>query len=374
MSQNYKVIILGGGISGLGAALAAAERGIPALLLEAGDLASATSNNTLRIIHGGFRYLQKLQLARVVRSLRDQTEAARHFPDSVAPLPCLMPLRRFGLKSKLPVSVAALMYGSAMKLTHSPLPPPQVISQQALTSIAPQLAGLAPHGALSWHDLVMTDPLAIASQLAHEVSQRGIDLQHHTTVLSVTKKAHGYSVATTTGQTFTAQSVVNTLGPWIRSIELPKVAQCPQLQWCLGFNITISRQIHPTHAIAVESPDGRAFFAVPRGSATTIGTWYTPCNALSTNDLGFPPAIAPAELVRFISAWNASWPAQHISEKDIISTDAGVLPMHRDGSSGPQLYGAELITSSDNYCEVVSTKYTTFRSQGRAAIRSVCTR
>jgi glycerol-3-phosphate dehydrogenase len=371
MPHNYKLIILGGGISGLGAAVAAAERDIPTLLLEAADLASATSNNTLRIIHGGFRYLQKLQLARVIRSLRDQTEAARHFPDAVAPLPCLMPLRKFGLKSKIPVSVAALMYGSAMKLTRSPLPSPQVISPQALSKIAPQLAGLATHGALSWHDLVMTDPLAIASQLAHEVSQRGIDLQRHTTVLSVTKTAHGYSVATTTGQTFTAQSVINTLGPWIRSIELPQPAQPAPSQWCLGFNITISRQIHPSHAIAVESPDGRAFFAVPRGSVTTIGTWYTPCNALSTNDLGVSSAIAPAELVRCISAWNASWPAQHISEKDIISTDAGVLPMHRDSSSGPQLYGAELITSSGNYCEVLSTKYTTFRSQGRAAIRLV---
>lgn len=373
MPHNYDVIILGGGISGLGVALAAAERRVPALVLEAGELASATSNNTLRIVHGGFRYLQKLQLPRVIRSLNDQSYVARHFPDAVAPLACLMPLRRFGLKSRLPVTVAALMYGTTMKLAGSPLPTPRVVSQRTLHDIAPQLTPLAPYGALCWHDLVMTNPQAIASQLAHELSQHGIDLQLHTTATSVTRTTHGYTIATGTGQTFTARSVVNTLGPWVRSIDLPSVRQRAQPQWCRGFNITISRQIHPTHAIAVESPDGRLFFAVPRGSSTTIGTWYTPCNSLHVNDLGTPCTVDPAEVTKFITAWNASWPAQHIAPEDIIGTDAGVLPMYREGASGPELYGAELITTRDNYCEVLSTKYTTFRSQGRAVVRSVCT-
>jgi len=368
MPHHYDVIILGAGISGLGVALAAAEHRMPALVLEAQGLAAATSNNTLRIIHGGFRYLQKLQFSRVIRSLNDQSYVATHFPDAVTPLPCLMPLRGFGLKSKLPVTLAALMYGTTTKLARSPLSPPRVLSQSAVNDIAPELAALTTHGALCWHDLVMTNPPAIATQLAKEITAQGATIQLNTKVVRVTRTPQGYTVTTHTGETFTARSIVNTLGPWISSIELPPHTQRAQPKWCLGFNITISRHIHPTHAIAVESPDGRLFFAVPRGDATTIGTWYTPYAAPNLGDLNTTPSIPPTEIKRFITAWNSAWPAQSISEKDIIATDAGILPMHREGRSGPELYGAEIISSENNYCEVLSTKYTTFRSQGRAVM------
>jgi glycerol-3-phosphate dehydrogenase len=368
MPHNYDVIILGGGISGLGVARAAAERRIPALVIEAGEIASATSNNTLRIIHGGFRYLQKLQLPRVIRSLNDQTYAATHFPDAVTPLPCLMPLRQFGLKSKLPVTAAALMYGTTMKLARSPLPTPRVLSTRAVEQLAPQLAPLAPHGALCWYDLVMTDPLAIATQLSQEVTAQNVTILQHTKAVSVTRTPHGYTVTTNTGETLSTRSVVNTLGPWIHSITLPESPLRTHSQWCLGFNLTISRQLHPTHAIAVESPDGRLFFAVPRGATTTIGTWYSPCSAPNLNTLGTPLTIAPENITRFITSWNTAWPAQSISEGDVIATDVGILPMRREGRSGPELFGAELISTNNNYCEVLSTKYTTFRSQGRAVV------
>lgn len=369
MPNHYDVIILGAGISGLGVALATAQqRRVPALVIEAHELAAATSNNTLRIIHGGFRYLQKLQLPRVIRSLHDQSYVATHFRDAVKALPCLMPLRKFGLKSKLPVTVAALMYGTTTKLARSPLPPPRVLSQSTLQDLAPQLAALTTHGALCWHDLVMTDPPAIATQLAKEITAQGVTILPNTKAVSVTRTPDGYTVTTHTGETFTAQSIVNTLGPWMSSIERPPQVLRAQPQWCLGFNTTISRQIHPTHAIAVESPDGRLFFAVPRGVTTTIGTWYTACSAPSTTDLGTPPTIPAEELKRFIAAWNTAWPAQSLSEQDIIATDAGILPMRCEGRSGPELYGAEIISANDSYCEVLSTKYTTFRSQGQAVM------
>ncbi len=379
MQSNYELIILGAGISGLGVALAATERNISTLILEAHTPASATSNNTLRIIHGGFRYLQKLQLARVVRSLNDQSYVAKTFSDAVTPLPCLMPLKPFGLKSRIPVSIAALLYGTTMKLAGSPLPAPRVLSQRALEELAPQLATSAQHGALCWHDLVMTDPKAIARKLTEQVVKNGATIKTFTRATAVTKTDKGYTVTTESGATgapnqfssqeFSASKVVNTLGPWIHSIKLPDhLTQSPN-RWCLGFNITISRQIHPTHAIAIESPDGRLFFAVPRGSETTIGTWYTPCAAPQTTDLAAATTIPEAELLKFMNAWNNAWPEQEISANEISSTDAGILPMLRETPSGPELYGAEVIRNSNDYYEVLSTKYTTFRSQGQRVVR-----
>ncbi len=356
--------------------MAATELNIPTLILEARTPAAVTSNNTLRIIHGGFRYLQKLELMRVLRSLNDQTYVAKTFPNAVTPLPCLMPLKPFGLKSRIPVTFAALLYGATMKLAGSPLPTPRVVSRYDLETLVPSLKGLARHGALCWHDLVMTDPLAIARKITEEVTKNGAAIKTDTRATSITKTAKGYTVANSVGATglsqeFTASKVVNTLGPWIHSIKLPEYLTMRTNQWCLGFNITISRQIHPTHAIAIESPDGRLFFAVPRGSETAIGTWYTPCAAPTISDRSAPISIPNAELLKFINAWNNAWPEQKISANEISSTDAGILPMLREGPSGPELYGAEVISSSAGYYEVLSTKYTTFRSQGRAVVRAV---
>jgi glycerol-3-phosphate dehydrogenase len=374
MQQKHELIILGGGISGLGVAQAAAELGISTLVLEASEIASATSNNTLRIIHGGFRYLQKLQFLRVIQSLRDQTTVATSFPDAVSPLSCLMPLKRFGLKSRLPVSLAALLYGAAMKLNRSPLTVPRVLSHKELNALAPELAIRAPYGALCWHDLIMTDPLALAKKLANQITQKGAVIQSNTVATSVVKDTNGYKVTTSTGEEFIAPCVVNTLGPWVRSLDTKpptKISQPSELKWCLGFNLIISRQIHPTHAIAVESPDGRLFFAVPRGYKTAIGTWYTPCSAPLPRDTGKKPEISSDELEKFITSWNQAWPEQRISKAEITATDCGILPMRRDGPKGPELYGAEIINCEDGYCEVLSTKYTTFRSQGRRVMQRV---
>jgi glycerol-3-phosphate dehydrogenase len=368
MPHKYELAIIGGGISGLGVALAAAERNLSTLVLEATSPASATSNNTLRIIHGGFRYLQKLQLARVIQSLNDQTYVATTFPDATTPLPCLMPLKPFGMKSKLPVTSAALLYGTAMRVLGSPLSTPQIVSHSALCDIAPQLAPRAPHGALCWHDVVMTDPLLLASQLTEQITQRGVTVRSHSKVTAVTQTSDGYAIATDTGEEILAHSVVNTLGPWLSSIALPKNLLRPAPLWCLGFNVTIAQQIHPTYALAVESPDGRLFFAVPRGNLTAIGTWYAPCDAPASSSVGAQPPIPPSEIAHFIAAWNNAWPEQRINRDAIVAYDAGILPMRRSTQAGPELYGAEIVSTSEHYTEVLSTKYTTFRSQGMRVV------
>ncbi|MCB0337603.1 MAG: FAD-dependent oxidoreductase, partial [Bdellovibrionales bacterium] len=77
----YDVVIVGGGIAGLGIAQAAARRGLSPLVLERNDFAAHTSNNSLRIIHGGFRYLQSFDIPRVLMSRRAQARIMRSYPE-----------------------------------------------------------------------------------------------------------------------------------------------------------------------------------------------------------------------------------------------------------------------------------------------------
>lgn len=371
--HHYEITIIGGGIAGLGVAEACAARGVNALVLEAHKTAQATSDNTLRIIHGGFRYLQQANLARVIRSLHDQSSVARDFPEATRPLACIMPLAKSGLKSRIPVTLAAYLYGSLMRVCGSPLPVPSVLSHQELKALAPDLAAHSSHGALCWHDLVMTDPSLIASTITERITSRGITVQEETPVKAITETDSGFEVIAHNGERFQSRSVVNTLGPWLHSIDIPAHLKGHHPQWCLGFNIIISKQLHPTHALGVQSPDGRLFFCVPRARGTAIGTWYIPCDAPSSDSIRKAPSVPESEIARFIESFCSAHPGVALSQSDIVSVDAGILPMKATSSAGPVLYGSEILhrSQSGRYVEVLSTKYTTFRSQGERVVNAL---
>ena len=95
---RYDLIVVVGGVHGIMIALEATRRGLRPLPLERADFAGATSHNSLRILHGGLRYLQSLDLGRSLESIRERAWWRGHFPDLVQPLLCLMPLYGAGLR------------------------------------------------------------------------------------------------------------------------------------------------------------------------------------------------------------------------------------------------------------------------------------
>jgi len=358
--ETFDTIILGGGISGLGVAREVASAGYSTLVLEAGTCGNATSNNTLRIIHGGFRYLQNFDLPRVIKSLNDQSTLIHELPDAVQPLPCLMPLSRFGMKSRLPVTCAALLYSAIMRANGSPLAAPQIVSSEKIHSTVKALRTNAPYGALCWYDGVMTDPGAVTTHLTNAIASTGGSIRERTPVQRIEGGNKSFTVHTASGERFTAKCVVNTLGPWLGSVQIPERLAGFRPRWCKGFNLVIKQQLDPTYGIGIQSADGRLFFCVPRGTGTAIGTWYLP-----HPDISVAPTVSEHEIAQFLHAFNASLPEAGITKHDIAHIDVGILPMDRTSPAGPQLIAHERIHECEGYIEVMSTKYTTFRSQGR---------
>ena len=97
-ARPYDLVVIGGGIHGVALAFEAARRGYRPLLLERHDFGGGTSWSNLRIIHGGLRYLQSMDLRRFRESVAERRWFLQHFPDLIRPLPCLMPLYGHGLK------------------------------------------------------------------------------------------------------------------------------------------------------------------------------------------------------------------------------------------------------------------------------------
>src|SRR5512142_366541 len=92
--RSFDVIVIGGGITGAGAARDAALRGLSCLLLEKGDFACGVSSKSTRLIHGGLRYLANFELDLVAESLRERAVIRRQAPYLVHPMPILIPIYR----------------------------------------------------------------------------------------------------------------------------------------------------------------------------------------------------------------------------------------------------------------------------------------
>src|SRR6266581_3645164 len=87
----WDVIVIGGGATGLGAAVEAASRGYRTVLLEQADFAKATSSRSTKLVHGGVRYLQQGNLELVREALRERALLLENAPGLVRVLPLVIP-------------------------------------------------------------------------------------------------------------------------------------------------------------------------------------------------------------------------------------------------------------------------------------------
>src|SRR5437867_5194425 len=92
-AERFDVLVIGGGVTGAGAAVDAVSRGLSVALVEARDLASGTSSRSSKLIHGGLRYLEQFEFGLVHEALHERgLLTTRLAPHLVRPVPFLVPL------------------------------------------------------------------------------------------------------------------------------------------------------------------------------------------------------------------------------------------------------------------------------------------
>ncbi|MEM7710252.1 MAG: FAD-dependent oxidoreductase, partial [Pseudomonadota bacterium] len=112
-TTSADVLVIGGGIYGLMVARDAALRGLRTVLVERDDWGGGTSHNSLKIMHGGIRYVQHLDIRRLRASAREQAFWQRAAPDLIQPLDFVIPLFGHGVKGPAAFAAAAAIYATA---------------------------------------------------------------------------------------------------------------------------------------------------------------------------------------------------------------------------------------------------------------------
>ncbi len=347
MSESqFDVAIIGGGISGIGVAFAAIDRGLKVVIYEKNKLAQATSNNSLRIIHGGFRYLQNLSISRVVQSLKDQNFLLEKYPHLIKPLPCIMPLNDFGLKSPIPARMGTFIYRLIKKVCGANnLASPIVLHRSDLPQEIPIVKTLKNQYFLHWYDAVIRDIDSFHQELTEELKERGVTIKENSYINDLSKVC--------------AKKVIDTRGPWLDFNSKNK-------HLVKAFNLVINTSIEKDYAIGIQSKNGNLYFLVPRDGATVFGTFYKNFSG-NLEDL----TLSEEEVTHAVKDLNNTVPNLNLKTSNILKKDIGILTAESIVDEKPKLYGQEEVFVENGIVKVLSTKYTTFLSQGRKAIKYI---
>lgn len=334
--DHYDLIIVGGGIYGATLAWEASSRGLSVALLEKQDFAGATSANSLKMIHGGIRYLQTLNISRIRESVRERRALLRIAPHLVSPLACVMPTYSQLEKSRLALFAGMKVY-DALALGRNRglpaaqhIPPGNLLSLAELRDILPGLSDTAITGGARWHDaqVYSTERLVLAFLLSAAGS--GAHVCNYVAVRELVQdsgRVRGVTVEDVTSQqlfSLTGDVVVDCSGPWS---WMSSQTAAPPPRMARAVNLLVQRRIAPcavgvkTHVKEAAGNANRLLFVSPWRDGSLLGTWYFPDDAESER-----PELNEEELQICLQQTNSALPALNLQREDIVQIHLGRLP------------------------------------------------
>jgi glycerol-3-phosphate dehydrogenase len=382
VERDYDVVIVGGGIQGACMLLEATRRGLHAVLLERGVFGGATSANSLRILHGGLRYLQSADVGRMRTSIRERSWFCRQFPDLVRPLPCLMPLRGGGLRSP-PVMRAALALNDLASFRRNAgvhpavhLPRGRVLDAEATLRMVPGFPADGLRGSALWYDALMVDSERLLLEILAWAERLGGLALSGMRVVSSDADAQGISAvhAETVGgdaRTFRSRVVINCAGPWTEDVARALGSPAPGLfNRALAFNLLLDCPAPAEAALAVAPrTGGRMLFLVPWEGRLLAGTYHAPWTG--PGDIPNPTAD---QIAGMIADLDRALPGRGFATVRVAAVLAGFMPAARpDGTPAahPTFFDHGRRGGLRGLHSVVAVKYTTARAVAERALSGV---
>jgi glycerol-3-phosphate dehydrogenase len=366
--DRWDIIIIGGGATGLGAAVDAASRGYKTLLLEQSDFAKGTSSRSTKLIHGGLRYLQQGNISLVTEALRERGLLCDNAPHLVHHLPFLVPLYHWweGPFYGIGLKVYDLLAGELG------LEPSRHLSRKQTLKAIPTIERKGLRGGALYYD-GQFDDARLAITLAQTAADQGATLLNYMQATSLLKKkglivgVRAKDLETGKHYQLRAKVVINATGIFtdhFRKADDKKARL--MMEPSQGIHLVLPASFLPSHtAILVpHTDDKRVIFLVPWHGKVLIGTTDTPLKK---------PSLEPLPLkeeVDFLLKHASRYLEKAPTRDDILSIYAGQRPLIRsNGKSTAALSRDHVISvSKSGLVSIAGGKWTTYRKMAEDVI------
>lgn len=331
-TPDFDLCVIGGGVNGAGIARDAAMRGLSVLLVEAQDIAGATSSASTKLVHGGLRYLETYQFRLVRESLQEREILMRLAPHIIKPLDFVMP-HTPDLRPAWMIRTGLYIYDHlGGKIS---LPKSRGVDFKKDPTGRP-LKDQYHHG-YHYSDCWVEDSRLVVLN-AMSAAEHGARIMTRTACVGLepTKDKSCWNVKLRNINinyegTFTARAIINATGPWVyKFLEGVQVANetTPKVRLIKGSHIILPRLYEGNHTYLLQQPDRRVVFAIPyEGHYTLVGTTDVEYKGDPAN-----VSIDESEIDYLIKAVNLYFKSQ-VSPKHVFWTYSGVRPLLDDGDS-----------------------------------------
>jgi glycerol-3-phosphate dehydrogenase len=363
------LLVVGGGINGAGIARDAAGRGLSTMLVEKGDLASATSSWSSKLIHGGLRYLEQYEFRLVREALREREVLLKLAPHIIRPLLFVLPHDR-SMRPVWMIKAGLWLYdhlGGRISLPRS-----KAVAFPHLEFSA-ALRGEYRSGFVYSDCRVDDSRLTVLNAVS--AREKGARILTRTRFESA-RRVEGIWEAVVVAangerRTVHARAIVNAAGPWVMDV-LHNVGDAHVrggVRLVKGSHIIVPKVHSQGHAYILQNPDRRVIFVIP---------YERDFSLIGTTDVAVPALdgatkISPEETRYLLEAVNR-FLAKPVRESDIVSSYAGVRPLYDDGSDNPSEVTRDYVLRVDHeghrapLLTVFGGKITTYRPLAEEAL------
>lgn len=365
----WDVIIIGGGATGLGAAVDAAARGYKTVLLEMADFAKGTSSRSTKLVHGGVRYLQQGDIPLVREALRERSLLMRNAPHVVRDRSFIVPFYSwwqgpyygFGLK------IYDMLSGS-----HG-LEPSKFLSSRKTIEKAPAIRSKGLKGSILYHD-GQFDDTRLAINLAQTSADNGGTLINYMKVAGLLKSSRKIGGVKTkdmlTGKTYElkGRAVINATGVFsdhILKMDEPEAKSI--IKPSQGVHIMVDKDFLPGNKALMipKTTDGRILFALPWHDKVMIGTTDTLVGHVTDE-----PRAKERE-IEFILENAGEYLTKKPTRSDVKSVFAGLRPLVQNGDTEDTATISRehlLMVSSSGLITIAGGKWTTYRKMAEDVV------
>ena len=373
-TPEYDFLIIGGGASGLGIALDAANRGYKTLLLEKNDFAKGTSSRSTKLVHGGVRYLQNGDISLVIEALRERGIMRKNAPHLVRDLSFVIPSYDWWNSP---------FYGLGLKIYdmmagNLGLGPSTILNKEETINLIPNVKKDGLWGGVIYHD-GQFDDARMAISIALTADREGANLINYFSVEGLIKENNLITGVKCKDQLtgidyeIKAKSIINATG--VFSDEIIKKDD-PQAKAMIrpsqGIHLVLDKKfLDGPHAILVpHTTDGRVLFAVPWNGYVLLGTTDT----LIDETLEEP--IPLDKEVDFILKNAETYMTKKPSRGDVKSVFAGLRPLaaSEDNKESTKEVSRhhKVIVSKSGLISVLGGKWTTYRKIAEDTTNVAC--